>query len=534
MFEYNKNFYPTPEHLIRKMCEKVNFNPIQYILEPSAGKGDIINYLFENHHERYDKKEFFLIEKDENLQAILKNKCECRHEMRVIDSDFLTYPGGDLFDLIIMNPPFDDGEKHLTKAIDLMYCGQIVCLLNAETIKNPYSKEKQALVRKLEELNADIQYLENEFLDAERKTNVEIALIYINIERNIEEDLTDDMKAATESNISYEDEQLHEITRKDDIHTLVAEYNRVIENGIEVIKDYFKKYKYIYKYLKLNKKPGYREEKSKWLTRDFKVQVNNFIKEVRKNYWEKALDLKIIQEKLTSEKRKEFWTNLQNHSGLEFSESNIRQFIINLSKNYFNTLEEAVVNLFEDITRKYSWSPETEKNRLHFDSWKTNDAYKVNKKFILPFNESAFFYRYHFENRGEWKLDYSICEKLRDIDKIMNYFDTKTEYISIENAINEAFSIGQSRDIESTYFKITVYKKGTIHLTFLSEDIQRRFNITACKGKNWLPREYGNKPYENMDPKEKALVNSFENKKTYSKNINKSGFELKHNQLFLE
>ena len=102
------------------MCEKVNFNPIQYILEPSAGKGDIVDYLRMNHYERYDKKEFFLIEKDDNLQAILKTRCQGHNEMRVIDSDFLTYPGGDLFDLIIMNPPFDDGEKHLTKAINLI------------------------------------------------------------------------------------------------------------------------------------------------------------------------------------------------------------------------------------------------------------------------------------------------------------------------------------------------------------------------------------------------------------------------------
>ena len=27
-----------------------------------------------------------------------------------------------------MNPPFDNGDKHLLKAIDIMYNGQIVCL----------------------------------------------------------------------------------------------------------------------------------------------------------------------------------------------------------------------------------------------------------------------------------------------------------------------------------------------------------------------------------------------------------------------
>ena len=39
-----------------------------------------------------------------------------------------------------MNPPFSEGDKHLLKAINIMKNGgQIVCILNAETIKNPYS-----------------------------------------------------------------------------------------------------------------------------------------------------------------------------------------------------------------------------------------------------------------------------------------------------------------------------------------------------------------------------------------------------------
>ena len=48
------------------------------------------------------------------------------------------------YDLIIMNPPFDNGDKHLLKAIDLQKNGgAIICLLNAETLKNPYSKYKK-------------------------------------------------------------------------------------------------------------------------------------------------------------------------------------------------------------------------------------------------------------------------------------------------------------------------------------------------------------------------------------------------------
>jgi hypothetical protein len=40
---------------------------------------------------------------------------------------------------------------------------------------------------------------------------------------------------------------------------------------------------------------------------------------------------------------------------------------------------------------------------------------------------------------------------------------------------------------ESTFFKMRYFKKGTLHLEFKDADLWERFNITAAKGKNWLP-----------------------------------------------
>jgi len=56
---FNKDFYPTPEHLISKMFSKVNKNTIKNILEPSAGKGNIVDYLKNlKSYQRYDFKFF--------------------------------------------------------------------------------------------------------------------------------------------------------------------------------------------------------------------------------------------------------------------------------------------------------------------------------------------------------------------------------------------------------------------------------------------------------------------------------------------
>ena len=40
-------FYPTPRNLLNKMFEGVNLYKVHTILEPSAGKGDIVKYIEE-------------------------------------------------------------------------------------------------------------------------------------------------------------------------------------------------------------------------------------------------------------------------------------------------------------------------------------------------------------------------------------------------------------------------------------------------------------------------------------------------------
>lgn len=159
---FNKDFYPTPEHLISKMFSKVNKNTIKNILEPSAGKGNIVDYLKNlNSYQRYRNFEIDCIEKDNELRNFLKSK-----DYKVIFDDFLKFDTMKKYDVIIMNPPFSNGDKHLLKAISLVqdYGGQIVCLLNADTLKNPYTVYRQDLKFQLEDYKAEIEFMFFSFL----------------------------------------------------------------------------------------------------------------------------------------------------------------------------------------------------------------------------------------------------------------------------------------------------------------------------------------------------------------------------------
>ena len=486
------------------MVSKIQNKEARTYLDPSAGKGDIIEYLQEVY--RYKTEKLDTIEIDETLQATLRGK-----NINVIDSDFLAFAGADKYDVIIMNPPFVNGHEHLLKAIEIMYCGEIICLLNAETLKNPHTHMGTRLIKKLAQLNANIEYIQDAFLDAERKTKVEIALVYIKIEKQVEDALfagADNQATDTQENIETD----NKVQTLNNIKNMVDAFNRVVRIGTETPVSYYQNYNHISKYIKITDDVT--------LTRIMQDKLNQFLQEVRKSYWTNVLQLDDVKKRLTSEKSDLFYHQLQKYAYMDFTEHNIRAFILNIINGYEQTLIDAVIKQFDDFTRNYAWDEDLHNGNVHyFNGWKTNKAFFVNSKVILPW--------YNFiDYGGEWKVRLEDEKKLRDIDLVMSYFDATNYYYSITNALNDGFLENQNRKILSTYFEISAFKKGTMHLTFRDEDIRRRFNITACKGKGWLPQDYGHKPYEQLPYEEQEIVKSFEDKKTYNENIGDCSFRI--------
>lgn len=44
-YNFNEEFYPTPKSLLNKIFDGVDWKQVDTILEPSAGKGDIIEFI---------------------------------------------------------------------------------------------------------------------------------------------------------------------------------------------------------------------------------------------------------------------------------------------------------------------------------------------------------------------------------------------------------------------------------------------------------------------------------------------------------
>lgn len=535
MFYENADFYPTPEALAARMVDMVDTKRVHFVLEPSAGKGDLVDKLkskmrYDGYSNITDKHgsdvEIDCIEKDGNLQNLLKGAGK-----RLVYDDFLKFETFKKYDLILMNPPFSDGDKHLLKALEMMKNGgQVVCLLNAETLKNPYSNIRKVLTQKLAQLDAEIKYLDGAFTEAERQTTVEVALIYVDIPaREPVSLILDSLEKAPEMGITdftaYKEITFYELLKR-----MVYQFNLEAKAGIRLINEYCRLQPYLMNRLDISKdnyaKPIFeiRFDDKNWYSGRAANMINQYLKKLRYKYWYALGDNPDFRAQLTSNLADIYYNKLLELSDYDFNLHNIEQVNKELQSQMTAAVEDTILALFDELSDKYSWYPECTKNIHYYNGWRTNIAHMINKKVILPMQTTR-----SYENYIDVTL-YSVVRKLNDIEKVMDYLNDGriATYMDIERALAMAKREGQTRNIESRYFTLTFYKKGTVHLTFKNAELLKKFNIFGSRKKAWLPPCYGKKHYDEMTLEEKQVIDEFEGSAAeYEKTLTEKDYYLR-------
>lgn len=540
--EQTSEFYPTPESLVKKMLAGIDLDYIHTILEPSAGKGDILREIAKEENSYRNRAHFDVdcIEIDPYLRQILKyNFSEERRRqfdrwkdeeyktffgkgIHIVHDNFLTYTPFKQYDLIIMNPPFSNGDRHLLKALDMQKNGgNIVCLLNAETIRKPYTETRRELKRKLTEYNAQIEYIENAFVSAERRTGVEVALIKVAIEAVQEEsDIYNRMREAEQ--VEDFNPEITDIEVSDYIKAAVCRFNVEAKAGLELIRQYkaFVPYmlnsfdkddKYAKPILRLtdNTDRGYDS-----------VSVNGYLRKVRLKYWRALLSNPKFTGKLTSKLQQEYRESVDRLADYDFSEFNIYTLSAEMGAKVKQGIEDEIIAMFDRLTEEHSWFPESVKNRHYYNGWATNKAHKIGKKVIIPCRGIW------SEYSGEPRV-YEAEKVLSDIERILNFLDgNMTREVDSWDTLKRYFEKGETKNIPTKFFTATFYKKGTVHLVFTCPELIERFNIYAAQNKAWLPPCYGKKKYKDMSADEKAVVDSFQGEQAYNEVMAKAGYYL--------
>lgn len=126
-------FFPTPRPAIEDMLDRADIQPGHTVLEPSAGKGDILDAI----RERHPDAQAHALEYNATLRDILQKKGH-----NVVGNDALDHVGQ--YDRIVMNPPFENGQdaKHVRHLYEnhLAPGGRLVAI----TSEGPFSRSQKA------------------------------------------------------------------------------------------------------------------------------------------------------------------------------------------------------------------------------------------------------------------------------------------------------------------------------------------------------------------------------------------------------
>lgn len=425
---FHKEFYPTPIEVLQLMqidCDN------KIVLEPHAGKGDIIDFCFNN-----GAKDVLAIEINEDLQKIVKEKA------KLIGSDFLECKPEQIshINLIVMNPPFSNADKHILHAYEIAPDGcEIIALCNYQTIENQYA------YRKLNSLISNYGISSNlgdVFSTAERTTGIDIGLIklYKPISSN------DFQFEGFFMDEEEEEQQGEGIMQYNEVRSLVNRYVDTMKS-FDLMKDSIDRINRITSQIGLSEvrlSIGY----DKNIT-----DKKEFGKEIQKQSWKHIFNKMNMEKYVTSGVMKDINKFVETQEKVPFTMKNIYkmlEIIVGTRQQTFNrALEEAVDN----FTRH------THDNRYMVNGWKTNSGHMLNKKFICEGIVEV-----SYGGKLQVRYDSYNGRKINDLVKILCNITAK-DYNSIGD-IYHLKDITSNTWYEWAFFEVKFFKKGTMHIKF--------------------------------------------------------------------
>lgn len=478
-------YYPTPAALAQKAWSLFQNRDFVRVLEPSAGEGDLILGRRGEDDWRRDYIKFDVCEIDMSRHPILRE-----HGFEVVGQDFLKMTDCSLYSHIILNPPFAQGAAHVLHAWNRMFDGEIVAIINAETIKNAFSAERQLLVKLIEDYGS-VEYVQEAFVEAERTTNVEVALVYLRKKASCENlfgNLIAELKQEADAKIDFR--PMNEVAMvNNDIENQVIAFNaatRALKEAVmaEARAGY-------YAALLGDTMAERNGEKTEEAARGSSVSTiqTEFGKRYRKlkdRAWASILRSSKITSRLSTKAQARLEADFENIKALEFTTENIYGFICGIVASSGQIQIGMMLDVFDEITRYHS------ENRVFYRGWVTNNAHRTcgfklkAKRFILPgFSES-------WKGRG---FPYEGYRKIGDLDKVFALLDGKHEpELSLESVFHTKMTPGTK--VSSSYFTARWFAGiGTVHFYPTRPDLIDRLNRLVGRERKWLPEQEENNDF---------------------------------------
>lgn len=478
-------FYPTPPALAVKAWQKFTNKEFQRVLDPSAGNGDLLAAFpsFINRHRKFCAD---AIEINPARHAALKG-----HGFSIVGLDFDAFETGSIYSHIIMNPPFAKGCDHVLRAWNILYQGEIVAIINAETLRNPFSRERQLLAKLVAE-HGSVEFISGAFKghEVERETDVDVALIHLRKDAEPSE-FVEDLVSALRT-----DEVAHGIGADFKEEQQLALPSSFVENVVIAFKAAVEAMK---RSVRAEAQASYytgllgatlaersltdlrTNPKGAHLTTWVRATMAERYDELKDRAWAHVLRSTEVTAKLSTKAQQRLESEFQSIKQLEFTASNIYGFLQGLSQSGWEITIGMACDVFDHITRYHS------DNAAFYMGWKSNDRHRTcgmrikMTRFIIPGHPCE-----SYQSQLRWESE----RMLSDFDKVFAMLDGKQQpEVSLVHIFKAHFNDLRTGDrISSSYFDVRYYPGiGTIHFFPRNKELVDRLNRMVGKHRQWLP-----------------------------------------------
>lgn len=481
-------FYPTPPALAARAWGKFKNREFTRVLEPSAGDGALADAQPRGYH-HYDRVATIdCCEIDISKHPVLREK-----NFYVVGVDFMQFKSGAIYSHVLMNPPFESGVQHVLKAWELVWDAEIVAIINAETVRNPYTKERQMLVSLIEKFG-EVEFIADAFMvpDAERKSAVEIALVYLKKEANVAEDIVGDLlsnlkeDAETGVGLAGDYEEVRALALPESfIENTVRAFNAAVRSMREAV---FSEARAHYYASLLGETMAVRNGDGGTTKTDTSVkwvqgEIGKRYYKLKDRAWSGILRSTNVTSRLSSSAQQRVEREFEDIKKLEFTVRNCYGFLCGLIENKAQMQLGMACDVFDLITRYHS------DNTVFYKGWKSNDRHRTagmkikTTRFVLPGHGTS-----GYQN----DLDWDSRRLLADFDKVFAMLDGKIEpnIGLVETFSNHFRSLRSGQRVSSSYFDVRYYPgAGTIHFFATNKKLVDRLNRLVGRHRQWLPPE---------------------------------------------
>jgi len=461
-----KSLYPTPDEGVIKMITGINNIGSLAILDPSAGHGHILDYISRVSGRYNDKRNLYTIEIDADCRAVLREK-----GYSVIDEDFLLHHNHRFYDVILMNPPWSEGAQHVIHAFEQSGGALIKAYVNAETIRNPFSSDRKRLAHLIEKYGS-VEFCGQLFKDADRVTYAEAALITLQ-DTSVKTAFRMPYDSVKPTNLDFEEFSAG-LAPVDIFESYEAQFNAALAAYQELLAAKRKLEFYTNSFLNDLRLDNTLKECT---SANYDDSYNMFLTTLTKEAWAELFRKTKLKNLTTGSVSREIQAMQASQGVMSFNRSNMEKLFETLFLSRVGIMKQCVLDVFDQLTKYHA------ENREMVEGWKTNSGYKVAKKFILPnIVETGYsnpYLSYHPSILSD--LEKSLCF-LSGIN-----YETITPIQDIYR--NYSMNFGKfpyGQWIDSTFFELKAFKKGSMHFKFHNEELRERFNMLVATERKWV------------------------------------------------